>query len=56
MSNHAYIKYITEQLVTYMNKTPTERKEFKKGRKSHATYSNHWLGLFPFAVKTMFKK
>lgn len=55
MSNHTYIKYLTEQIVTYMNKTPKERQKRKQTKKNKLTYSNHWFGLIPFAFKTMFK-
>lgn len=56
MSNHTYIKYLTEQFVIYMNKTPKERKSRKQMRKNNATYSNHWFGLLPFIFKYIFKR
>lgn len=56
MSSHTYIKYLTEQVVTYMNKTPNERKKRKHTKKNELTYSNHWFGLIPFVFKMMFRK
>lgn len=53
MSHNEYIKFITEQLVTHMNKTKQERKK-KKEKKE--LLSNRWLGLFPFTIKLLFKK
>lgn len=55
MSNHTYIKYLTEQFVTYINKAPHEKNDRKNNKKSQASYTNRWFGLLPFAFKMIFK-
>ncbi|MBO1005845.1 YqzE family protein [Pseudogracilibacillus auburnensis] len=55
MSHNEYVKFITEQLVTHMNKTKQERKEGKVN-KNQSIYSNRWFGLFPFTIRLLFKK
>lgn len=55
MSNHTYIKYLTEQFVIYMNKTPKERKNNRQLKKRNTTYSNRWFGLLPFMFKFTFR-
>lgn len=55
MSQHDYVKFITAQLVTHMNKTKQQKKLARK-KTSDITYSNKWFGLFPFTIKLMFKK
>lgn len=56
MSNHTYIKYLTEQFVTYINKTPQERKIKKEMRQTEHIYSNRWFGLIPFTFKMIFRR
>lgn len=56
MANHSYIKYLTEQLVMYLNKSSAEKTEQKRVKENKTIYSNHWFGLVPFAVKMVFKR
>ena len=55
MSSNDYVKFLTEQLVTYMNK-PKEARKKEKMKKEKSAYSNNWLGLLPFTIKLLFKK
>ncbi|MEW9677528.1 YqzE family protein [Lentibacillus sp. L22] len=59
MSGNDIVKYVTEKAVTYMN-TPAEhrrKKRIKDKPKQQANlYSNRWLGVLPFAVKSIMKK
>jgi len=55
MKQNEYIKFMTEQLVTYMNKSKKERKEIKNEKEINSL-SNRWFGLFPFTIKLLLKK
>lgn len=55
MSSNDFIKFLTEQLVTYMNKSKTERKK-EKEKTDQPIYSNNWFGLFPFTIKLLLKR
>ncbi len=55
MSHNDYVKFITEQIVSHMNKTKIERKAHKQA-KSPTSLSNKWFGIFPFTFKLLLKK
>jgi len=55
MKQNEYIKFMTEQLVTYMDKPKEERKKTKNNKEQNG-FSNRWLGLFPFTIKLLLKK
>lgn len=53
MKSNDYIRFMTEQLVSYMNLLPEEKKERKQKRKtSSQLYSNKWFGILPFAIQS----
>lgn len=57
ISGNDYVKFMTEQVVTYIDLPSEERKKRKVAqKKTPATYSNRWLGILPFAIKTIWKK
>lgn len=57
MSGNDYIKYITGQIIAYLDLPTDERKKRrKKHKKSQDAISNHWLGMVPFAMKMLWKK
>jgi len=58
MSGNDYVKYITEQLITYLNKTPEERQQAKvqNKKKKKNNFTNQWLGIFPMAFRLLVKK
>ncbi|GAA0435957.1 MAG: YqzE family protein [Bacillota bacterium] len=57
MSTKDYVKFVTEQVVTYMDTPATERKKRKMKPQSYdPIYGNRWLGVIPFALRIMVKK
>ncbi|MED4400913.1 YqzE family protein [Metabacillus fastidiosus] len=58
MSTNDYVKYVTQQLVKYMDTPKEERKQKKEEKKKVDVqpYSNQWLGILPFAFKLMVNK
>ncbi|HLR66442.1 YqzE family protein [Virgibacillus alimentarius] len=57
ISGSDYIKYLTQQLTIYMNLPANERKKRKSDQKhDRPLYSNRWLGMVPFVLKTLLKK
>lgn len=57
MKGNEYLRYVTEQVVTYMD-LPKEEK-IKRKELQYTTsdaYKNRWLGLLPFTVKLWYKK
>lgn len=54
MSSNDYVKFLTQQLVTYMNKPKEDRKK-EKTKNEQSAYSSNWFGLFPFTIKLLFK-
>ncbi|SFA71308.1 YqzE-like protein [Lentibacillus halodurans] len=57
MSLNDYIKYLTQQITSYID-TPIEEKREKrlKNKEVPPVYSNRWLGVLPFAFKVAKKK
>ncbi|AST92521.1 YqzE family protein [Sutcliffiella cohnii] len=57
MKTNDYVKYVTQQLVSYMDQPKDVRKEQRIVRKQEqAPLSNQWLGVIPLSLKLMFKK
>ncbi|WP_229683034.1 YqzE family protein [Virgibacillus oceani] len=57
ISGNDYVKYMTEQVVTFMDMPRNERKSRRKHKKSDVSLlSNKWLGVLPFALKMFMKK
>lgn len=60
LSTNDYVKYVTQQLVKYMDTPKEARKKQKEERKNNEIsttyYSNRWLGVLPFAFKLFLKK
>lgn len=55
MKSNDYVKFLTEQFVTYIDKPKDERKK-EKTKKEQSVYSNNWFGLFPFTIKLLLKR
>lgn len=51
-----FVKFITEQLVTYMHLPAEERKKRRKYKQESSGYTSKWFGIVPFAIRTMWKK
>lgn len=56
MKSNDYIKYMTEQFVSYLDSPVEERKRRKTNQKSSKGISNKWFGVLPLALKTIRKK
>lgn len=58
MSTNDYVKYVTQQIVKYMDTPKEERKQKKEEKKNVAVqpYSNQWFGILPFALKLIMNK
>lgn len=57
MSGNDYIKYVTEQVVSYLDLPAEEKKKRKMEQKQTSpSFSNRWLGVIPFIFKIMRKK
>ncbi|MRX72610.1 YqzE family protein [Bacillus lacus] len=57
MSANDYVKYITQQVVRYLD-TPKEERSVKKARKKNEEppLLNKWFGVLPFAFSLLLKK
>lgn len=57
MSGNDYLKYVTEQVVSYLD-LPAEEKKKRKSEQKQTTpgFSNRWLGVLPFMIKSIRKK
>ncbi|QGQ47239.1 YqzE family protein [Metabacillus sediminilitoris] len=60
MSTNDYVKYVTQQIVKYMDTPKETRKQQREERKqietSSTVVSNRWLGILPFAIKLIMNK
>lgn len=58
MSFNDYVKYLTEQITSYMDTPAEEKREqrLKRQKEEPPVYSNRWLGVLPFAFKAARKK
>jgi len=56
ISGNDYIKYITQQVTTYIDLPSDKRKERKAEQKhQRPSYSNRWLGVVPFMLRSFLK-
>lgn len=57
MSFQDLVKFLTQQLVHYMN-TPKEARQERKGqkKKQQGHWKQHWFGMIPEALSMFFKK
>lgn len=57
MSGNDYVKFMTQEIVKYMDLPLEERKKRKEERRREKTpVANRWFGVLPFAIKLLFKK
>ncbi|WP_085991917.1 YqzE family protein [Oceanobacillus senegalensis] len=56
MSGNDYIKFVTEQVVSYLDLPVEERKKRKSQQKEETSISNRWFGVLPFVLKSLRKK
>ncbi|MBD1378830.1 YqzE family protein [Metabacillus arenae] len=57
MSTNDYVKYLTQQIVKYLD-TPQEEKKQRKERKKieRSPIATRWFGIIPFALQLLIKK
>ncbi|RDW19187.1 YqzE family protein [Oceanobacillus arenosus] len=56
MKSNEYVKFMTQQIVSYMELPAEERKKRKLEHKQPTLYANRWFGVLPFALKVIRKK
>ncbi|WP_156290810.1 YqzE family protein [Oceanobacillus salinisoli] len=57
MSGNDYLKYVTEQVVSYLDLPTEERRKRKlEQKKAPGGLSNRWFGVLPFVIKSLRKK
>lgn len=57
LKGNDYLKFVTEQVVSYLDLPAEERQKRKSNRKNISSgFSNHWFGVLPFALKSLRKK
>ncbi|MBA2173615.1 YqzE family protein [Halobacillus locisalis] len=55
MDRNDYVKFLTEEMVKYMQLSKQEKKE-RKARKPSKKSSFYWFGVLPLAIKMMRKR
>jgi len=58
MKTNDYVKFLTQEFVTYVDQPKDERKK-KRHAKTHtkkSKYTSRWFGLIPFALLMTFKR
>ncbi|MFC0522634.1 YqzE family protein [Pontibacillus salicampi] len=57
MSTNDYVKFMTQEIVRYMDMPQDEKKERKRTKQEYKEpVSYKMFGMLPFALKTLFKK
>ncbi|MGN1387137.1 MAG: YqzE family protein [Bacillus sp. (in: firmicutes)] len=58
MKTNDYIKFLTQEFVTYVDQPKDQRKKKKQSRNKQEKpiYTSRWFGLIPFALLLAFKK
>lgn len=55
MKSNDYIKFMTEQFVSYLD-SPAEERKKRKTEQSTTGITNRWFGILPLALKSIRKK
>ncbi|RXI99485.1 YqzE family protein [Anaerobacillus alkaliphilus] len=56
MKTNDYVKYVTQQFVSYVDTPSEKRKAMKEERKaSKDPFAYRWFGLIPFALSQLFQ-
>ena len=58
MKTNDYIKFLTQEFVTYVDKPKEERRKKKhvRNKMEKPMYTSKWFGLIPFALRIAIKK
>lgn len=57
MSTNDYVKYMTQQIVSYID-CPKEERKSRKAERKHASEPllTRWFGMIPFAMMLLLKR
>ena len=56
MSDHTYLKFLTEEFVKYLNSPKEERRKRKEvGKEEKAIPLNRWFGVLPLSLRLFIK-
>jgi hypothetical protein len=56
LSGNDYVKFLTKEIVIYLNTTSEEKKKRKSDKREKATSPIiHWFGMIPMSVKILFQ-
>ncbi|WP_424474876.1 YqzE family protein [Oceanobacillus kimchii] len=57
MNGNDYLRYMTEQVITYID-LPKEEKQKRRNthQKKQSLYQSRWFGVLPFTFKFWYKK
>ncbi|MBA2873455.1 YqzE family protein [Thermaerobacillus caldiproteolyticus] len=57
MSTNDYVKFVTQQFVTYMDQPKEERKKKRVQRKQEKpALLYRWFGMIPFSLRLLFRR
>jgi YqzE-like protein len=57
MKTNDYVKYMTQQFVTYIDSPKEERKQKREMKKSEKeAFVNRWFGVLPLGVSLMYRR
>jgi hypothetical protein len=57
LSTNDYVKFMTQQLVTYMEQPKEERRKKREQRKQEKQpFLSRWFGILPFGLLLLFKR
>nr|WP_029191111.1 YqzE family protein [Ornithinibacillus scapharcae] len=59
MKGNDYVKFMTQQVVSYIDLPKEERKQRKLNQKAEKQYpvlGNKWFGVLPYAIKSIFRR
>jgi hypothetical protein len=57
MASNDYVKFVTQQIISYMDQPKEQRRELKQKKKEERPpLSTHLFGMVPTAISMLFKK
>jgi hypothetical protein len=57
MSTNDYVKFVTQQFVSYMNSPKQDRKQKRQQRRSEREpFLNRWFGVLPLSIALLYQK
>ncbi|WP_028399183.1 YqzE family protein [Ectobacillus panaciterrae] len=57
MSTNDYVKFVTQQFVTYMDSPKQDRKQKRQQRRSEREpFLSRWFGVLPLSIALLYRK